>query len=694
MQQANPHGPAGQRKIQPHHHRRQACVYIRQSTAEQVRQNRESQLNQEQMAERACQLGWPTSQVKLITEDLGKSGHSSKQRSGFRSLLSDISLGKVGIVFCYEVSRLARNSRDWHQLLEVAALFDTLIADYDGIYDLHHFNDRLLLGLKGTMSEAELHLLHLRMSAGRTRQLERGAYRQILPTGLIRLESGDVIKDPDEQVRQVIDLVFNTFARLKSGNQVLQYLHRENILLPRRQIRGPEAGSVVWKRPSSNALYSILGNPAYAGAFVYGRRKTDKSQLIGTRLNRPRRWIPVESWEYVHHDHYPAYIAWEAFLENQRLLKANRQHKWQPDQDETGAIRHGGALLQGMVYCGLCGHQMHTQHKGVKKYACYAQKRMYGGEICAIINAEYIDPVVIEAFFTAVQPAQLDVLDAVLREQTDAHAQLAMQWQQRLQRAQYEAHLAQRQYNAVDPDNRLVAAELERRWEVKLQVLTTTQGEIDQFEQRATPAMLTPQLRQQFQAICDNLPTIWEELSNRDKKSLLRSLISRVILTRAEVDQVTLRVVWVSGHYSSFVVQVGTRKNRDLPNYDALIQQVKLMWQQGMDDAAIAAELTTIGYHSARSDHVSAASVGRLRLAHRWQRVSARDYLSMEGHLSVQELADLLGVTRSWLYGRIRRGTIPAEFITRHPEYDRLFVRNDPNLLVSLRDMKKNARSQ
>ena len=694
MQQTNPHGPVGHRKIQPHHHQRQACVYIRQSTAEQVRQNRESQLNQERMAERAGQLGWPTSQVQLITEDLGKSGHSSKQRGGFRSLLTDISLGKVGIVFCYEVSRLARNSRDWHQLLEAAALFDTLIADYDGIYDLHHFNDRLLLGLKGTMSEAELHLLHLRLSAGRARQLERGAYRQILPTGLVRLESGDVIKDPDEQVRQVIELVFDTFARLKSGSQVLQYLHRENILLPRRQIRGPEAGSVVWKRPSSSAIYSILGNPAYAGAFVYGRRQADKSQPIGSRLNRPRRWMPIESWEYIHRDHYPASISWEVFWGHQRLLKANRQHKWQPDRDETGAIRHGGALLQGMVYCGHCSHQMHTQHKGVKKYACYAQKRMYGGEICAIINAEYIDPVVIEAFFTAVQPAQLDVLGAVLREQTDAHAQLAMQWQQRLQRAQYEAHLAQRQYNAVDPDNRLVAAELERRWEMKLQALATAQGEIEQFEQRATPAVLTPQLRQQFQAICDNLPAIWEELSNQEKKSLLRSLIKRVILTRVEVNQVTLRVVWVSGHCSFFDVQVGTRKNSSLPHYHEMITQIHQLWQQGVDDVTIATELTAKGYHSARSDHLSAFAVARLRMAQGWRRANVRDHMTMEGHLSVLELANLLNVSRSWIYGRIRRGSIPAEFITHHPDYDRLFVRDDPKLLASLHAVKKNARSQ
>lgn len=694
MQPTNNHDTMGHRKIKPHHHRRLACVYIRQSTTEQVRQHPESQLNQERMAERAHQLGWPDQQVQIIREDLGKSGRNSNQRSGFRSLLSDISLGKVGIVFCYEVSRLARNSRDWYQLLEAAALFDTLIADYDGLYNLHHFNDRLLLGLKGTMSEAELHLLQLRMTAGRKRQLERGVYRQILPTGLVRLENGVVIKDPDEQVRQVIELIFDTFARLKSASQVLQYFHREKILLPRRQIRGPDAGSVVWKQPTASTLYSILSNPAYAGAFVHGRRKLDKSQPIGPRLNRPQRRMPIESWEYVHHDHYPAYISWEVFLKNRQLMRDNRQHKWQPDRDETGAIRHGDALLQGIVYCGHCGHQMHTLHKGVGKYGCYAQKRMYGGDICTIVRASYIDPVIVAAFLAAVQPAQLDVLAAVLREQNEAHAQLAQQWQQRLQRAQYEAHLAQRHYNAVDPDNRLVAAELERRWEAKLQALAATQNEVEQFEQRATPAVLTSQLRQQFQTICDNLPIIWAELSNQEKKSLLRSLIKRIILTRVEVDRVALRVVWVSGHYSSFDVQVGTRKNRDLPHYDAMIAQVHQLWQQGVDDAAIATELTAQGYHSARSDHLSAAAVGRLRLAHGWRRANARDHMTMEGHLSVLELAHLLDVSRSWIYGRIRRGTIPAEFITRHPEYDRLFVRNDPQLLASLRDMKKNARSQ
>ena len=683
-----------QRKIKPHHQQRKACVYVRQSTAEQVRHHQESQLNQERMAERACRLGWPAQQELLIKEDLGKSGRSSTQRGGFRRLLADISLGQVGIVFCYEVSRLARNSGDWYQLLEAAALFDTLIADYDGIYDLHHFNDRLLLGLKGTMSEAELHLLHLRMTAGRQRQLERGVYRQILPTGLVRLENNAVIKDPDKQVRQAIQLVFDTFARLKSGSQVLQYLQREKLLIPRRQIRGPEAGSVVWKQPSSSALYSILSNPAYAGAFVYGRNPVDKTQRLGSRLNRPRRWVPIESWQHVHHDHYPVYISWETYLENRRLLRANRQHKWQPDQDQTGAIRHGGALLQGIIYCGHCGHRMHTVHKGGGKYGCYALKRMYGDEICTIVGASYIDPVVVEAFFAAVQPAQLDVLTAVLREQHDTHVQLAQQWQQRLERAQYEVHLARRQYDAVDPDNRLVAAELERRWEAKLQALAATKHEVEQFEKRGAPAELSPQLRQQFQTVCDELPTIWTELTNQDKKSLLRSLIQRVILTRPEVDRVDLRVVWVSGHYSSFEVLVGTRKNSDLPNYDAITTQIHQLWQQGLDDETIATELTAQGYHSARSDRFSAAAVGRLRLQHGWRRVNARDHATLEGHLSILELANRLNVSRSWIYNRIRTERIPAEYVFRHPDYDRLFLRNDPELLTTLRDMAENARSQ
>ena len=694
MQPANPQDSLVHRKIRLHHQQRLACVYIRQSTTEQVRHHQESQLNQERMADRARQLGWPAEQVQLITEDLGKSGSLSQQRSGFGNLLSDISLGKVGIVFCYEVSRLARNSADWHHLKEAAALFDTLIADYDGIYDLHQFNDRLLLGLKGTMSEAELHLLKLRMAAGRQRQLERGAYRQILPTGLVRLESGDVIKDLDEQVRQVIGLVFDTFARLKSCSQVLQYFHREKIRLPRRQLRGPAAGTVVWKPATTGALYSILTNPAYAGTFAHGRKPLDKSQPMGHRLNRPRRLLPIEAWEYVHHDHYPAYISWEVFLENQQRMSANRQHRWQPDRDEAGAIRQGNALLQGIVFCGHCGHQMHTKHKGVGKYACFARKQISGGDICLIVNADYVDPGVVKAFFTAVQPAQLDVLAAVLREQNEAHAQLAQQWQQRLQRAQYEAHLAQRQYDAVDPDNRLVAAELERRWEAKLQALATTEREVEAFEQRPSPAVLTSQLRRQFQTICDDLPLIWAELSHQEKKLLLRSLIKRVSLTRVEVDRVAIRVVWVSGHYSAFAVHVGTRATSDLPHYEDMMARIHQLWQQGVDDAAIAADLTAKGYHSARSEQMSANSVTHLRLTHGWKRGNPRDHVITAGHLSVLELADLLGVSRTWVYGRIRRGLIPTESITRHPKYDCLFIRNDQELLDRLRIMKKNARSK
>lgn len=694
MQTANSQAVPSQKKIQPRHQQRKACVYIRQSTTEQVRHHQESQLNQERMAERAHQLGWPAQRVQLIKEDLGKSGRSSEQRSGFRRLLADISLGQVGIVFCYEVSRLARNSGDWYQLLEAAALFDTLIADYDGVYDLHHFNDRLLLGLKGTMSEAELHLLQLRMTAGRQRQLERGAYRQILPTGLVRLENNVVIKDPDEQVRQVIDLVFATFARLKSGSQVLQYLQRENILLPRHQIRGPDAGAIIWKPPSASTVYSMLTNPAYAGAFVYGRNAADKTSGFGNRLNRPRHWAPMNSWPYVHQDQYPAYISWETYLANRQLLKDNRQHKWQPTTDETGAIRHGGALLQGIIYCGHCGHRMHTVYKKSGKYGCYAVKRMYGGDICTIVNAYHIDPVVVEAFFTAIQPAQLDVLAAVLHEQQAAHAQVARQWQQRLERAQYEAHMARRQYDAVDPENRLVAAELERRWEAKLQALAATEREVEQFQQAATPAELPPQLRQQFRTICDELPTIWTELTNQEKKALLRSLIKRVVLNRVEVDQVDLRVVWVSGHYTSYAVQVGTRKNSSLPDYEAMKAHVQRRWQEGAEDAVIAAELAAQGYHSARSDSWSAEAVRRLRLQYGWRRANVRDYLTLEGHLSVLELANLLNVSRSWVYNRIRTEHIPAKYVTRHPDYDRVFIRNDSELLAMLRDMKKNARSQ
>ena len=309
--------PTAAEKITPRHRERRAYVYVRQSTPKQVHQHREGQENQYALVERAVGLGWHPERVHIIDADLGQSGQNG-QRAGFQQLVSEVSLGHVGLILTYEASRLARNNADWYGLLDLAALVGVLIADTDGVYDPRGYNDRMLLGLRGMLSEAELHLLQLRMAAGRMRQVEKGTYRQRLPTGLVRLEDGRVVKDPDQQVQHAIGLVFARFTALGSCQRVLRSLRDDGVLLPRRQSSGPEAGQQLWKPPTESAVYEILRNPAYAGAFVYGRHAPDPDRLPGQRqrvLNRP-----IEDWKAIHHGVHAAYISWEQFLTNQQRL--------------------------------------------------------------------------------------------------------------------------------------------------------------------------------------------------------------------------------------------------------------------------------------------------------------------------------------------------------------------------------------
>jgi len=418
-------------KIAPYHLERLAYVYVRQSSPKQVVHNRESQLYQLRLAQRAQELGWSAERTRLIDADLGLSGKDSTHRDGFQELVAAVSLGHVGIIFGYEVSRLARNNRDWYHLLDLAAAFGTLIADADGIYDPRLYNDRLLLGLKGTISEAELHWLRLRLEAGRMSQVQRGAYRQALPTGLVRLPDGTVVKDPDQQVQHVIELVFGKFAELGSCRQVLHYLSREHIWLPRRHTVGRLAGQLLWKPPTDSALNTMLHNPAYAGAFAYGRRQGDPARQQPKRPNTGRLRQPMEKWLHLQPDVYPAYISWEQFVANQHRLQENSTLFARKAQNRRGPTREGAALLQGLAVCGKCGARMTVCYKTTHRYRCENLARRVHGRICASLHGAAIDQVVIEAFFEAIRPAQLDALEAVLKTQAAEHEQLTRHWQER-----------------------------------------------------------------------------------------------------------------------------------------------------------------------------------------------------------------------------------------------------------------------
>jgi len=676
-------------KITPAHQERLAYIYVRQSSPKQVAHNRESQDYQYRLQQRAIALGWPADRVRVIDSDLGRSGREASARSGFQEVVADVSLGQVGIVFGYEVSRLARNNRDWYLLLDLAAVFGTLIADSDGVYDPRLYNDRLLLGLKGTMSEAELHLLRQRLDAGRMNQIKRGAYRQHLPAGYLRLPDGTVVKDPDDQVRHVLELVFALVAQLGSINKVMRWLRKHTILVPRRPHAGVHAHELVWSLASEAALTQILTNPAYAGVFAYGRRQTDPSLQQAGRPATGRRRKPISDWLHVQQDVYPAYISWEQYLANQERLYQNGLRFAERRAQAQGAVREGPGILQGLVVCGRCGHHMHTVYKTTPRYVCRGLARTTAAvSDCTSVRAPTVDTLVVAAFFAAIQPAQLDALDAILEAQRAERTQLEQVWHDQLKRADYEAHLAQRQYDAVDPANRLVAAELERRWEAALQHLRQTEETYAQFQQTPLPEVVPSELRECFRAISQQLPELWPELTNGQQKELLRSLIQQVIIRRPASDQVSVRIVWVSGCYSDHTNRTPIHRDRDVSGYDQLVARLQELWREGYNDTQIAAQLTGEGYHSARSEHVTRKSVRKIRLAHKWYRPFERyrnaDVVGED--FTVNGLAQRLAVKENRIYSFIERKIIPAEAITHEPHSGIYLIHNDAALIEGLLD--------
>jgi DNA invertase Pin-like site-specific DNA recombinase len=675
-------------KITAAHRQRLAYIYVRQSSPKQVAQNKESQQYQYRLQQRAVELGWAAELVRVIDRDLGRSGSGTAGRTGFQELVAAVSLGQVGIVFGYEASRLARNNQDWYHLLDLAAVFGTLIADSDGVYDPRQYNDRLLLGLKGTMSEAELHWLRQRLEAGRLNQIQRGAYRQTLPTGLVRLPDSRVVKDPDDQVRHVLELLFGKFEELGSVGKVIRYLRQNQILLPRRQCAGPHAHELLWKVASEAAVTAILTNPAYAGAFAYGRRQGDATLRQAGRPASGKRRKAQAEWIHLEPDAYPAYITWERYLANQDRLHQNGLRFSEQRARAQGVARNGPGLLQGLVICGQCGHHMQTVYKHTPRYVCRGLMRTAEGKRdCNSMRAPVVDEAVVQAFFEAIQPAQLDALEAYLAQQQAQRDQLDRHWQERLRRAQYEAHLAQRQYDAVDPDNRLVAAELERRWEAALSQVRQTEADYQRFQQTPAPDPLPPALRETFRELHQRLPTLWPQLTSAHKKELLRSLVQCVILRHTTPDEVEVRIVWISGCYTDKVRITPIRREADVTRHAEMVQRVQVLWQAGQTDEQIAQRLTSEGFHSARSLDVRPKTVMKIRLAQQWYTPfeQVRGAAQVDGRWTIPGLAQRLGVDGSTVYRFITaKGVIPPECVERDTLTGRYLIRDDAELLDRL----------
>jgi DNA invertase Pin-like site-specific DNA recombinase len=456
-------------------------IYVRQSTPIPVRDHTARTARQYDLARSAQRFGWPDPHIKVIDQDQGHSGASVVGRDGFQYRMAEVCLGHVGAVFSLEASRLARSGSDGYRLIEICSLTNTLVIDEDGVYDPTPYNDRLLLGIKGTMSEAELHGIRSRLLGGKPEKAEAGPLRFRPPTGLVHDPSGPIVLDPDEQVQHALRLVFETFEPVGAALGAVQYFAENHLSFPTRLYGGTRHGQLLWRPLDHGRVLAVLHNPAYAGAYVYGRTKTRKVIAPGEEPHVKGRTLRVaaEDWPSVLHDHHPGYITWSQFQRNQQRLIDNctSQH-----QDHRGAIREGAALLQGLVMCSRCGRRMTIRYRDdgqVPLYECNQLPKQLGEKVCQSLRGDRIDAAVATAFLEAMEPAELEVSMAAIDQVAEQARRLDRQWELIVERARYEAELARRRFLAVEPENRLVGRTLERDWEAKL-------AEVDRLEREST----------------------------------------------------------------------------------------------------------------------------------------------------------------------------------------------------------------
>jgi len=672
-------------KILPTHVQRLAIVYLRQSSPKQVLQHRESAVNQRALQERLLELGWPKSRIVVIDEDQGLSGKHASGREGFQKIAADVALGKVGIIAGYEVSRLSRSNADWHRLLELCALFDTLVTDTDGVYQPRDFNDRLLLGLKGTLSEAELHSLRLRLDAGRVSKAKRGELIQHLPTGLIRTPEGAVCFDPDVSVQARIRLVFQKFQELGTVQKLLHYLVRNNLKLPRHQTSGLYAGDTLWKDPSDKALFSILKNPAYAGAFAHGRRCADPTRQIPGRPATGRRRRPQFLWTALVQGVYPAYITWEVFEKIQQTIEENRQ-RMQDQYTRKRAIRQGAALLTGLVRCGHCGHAMSVAYKDRRfQYLCAYARSNYGKPSCQYLSGHRIDAAVTQAFFRVLQPAQIDALEAVSARQADHHRQHVEHLRQEVMRCEYAAARAERQYNRVDPENRLIAATLETRWEHALVDLEQARAKLaEALAEKPAGCVIPEELRDAFCDVGKRLPDLWLRVSLEARKALIRTLVSGVHLAKGTDGMVRLRIVWRGGLVSEEQVRVPVLSRKYSPTEQAVAERIRCLAEEGLNNQQIAQRLNEAGLGPCRGGAFTPIIVAKLKQRHR---IVSNYEKARAGNLpdgyTIREMARQIGIDPSWIYRKAERGVIKIEKDSRYGVY--LFPRKTQSVTLMKR---------
>jgi DNA invertase Pin-like site-specific DNA recombinase len=656
-------------KIQEHHRSKPAYIYLRQSTPSQVRHHQESTERQYALREKALELGWSESLIHTLDRDLGKTGTEMARREDFKTLVAEVSMGQVGAVFALEVSRLARSNLDWHRLLELCALTETLVIDEDGCYDPADFNDGLLLGLKGAMAQAELHFLHARLQGGKLNKAKKGELRFPVPVGLCYDEQTRIVMDPDEEVRAAVGLVFRLFRETGTAFGVMQRYAESGLRFPKRSYGGAWDGKILWGRLTHSRVLGMLKNPSYAGMYVFGRYRYRREISAEGAVQKRVHAVAMTDWRVSLKEHHEGYITLEEFFKNQERLEKNRTNGEQTLL--AGPAREGLALLQGLLLCGTCGHALTVRYTGNGGiYPCYLCNRLrrdgLASKDCMSFRCDLLDAAIAEEVLKALQPAEIGLALAALQELESRDRAISRQWQMRLERAEYEAALAERRYQEVDPSQRLVAGTLERRWNDALLQWEDLKKQAAEF-QRQEARVTTAQQKAQVLALATDLPRLWHAPTTqaKDRKRMLRMLIKDITVEKLpHPKQLLVHIRWQGGACSDLCVQLPPNIADRVRYPAAVVDRIRHL-AQSLPDGEIAGRLNQEGQISALGKPFSGSMVQWIR--YRYQIPKAR--LVRPEELTVQQVAERFRVSPHVVYYWIGRGVIQARRLNVGSQY-------------------------
>jgi len=655
-------------QITEQHRSKLAYVYVRQSTLAQVRHHQESTERQYALREKALELGWNDPEIHVLDRDLGMSGAQTTGREDFKSLVAEVSLGQVGAVFALEVSRLARSNLDWHRLLELCALTETLVIDEDGCYNPADFNDGLLLGLKGTMAQAELHFLRARLLGGKLNKAKKGELRFPLPVGFCYDEESRITLDPDEEVRGAVSLVFRLFRETGTAFAVMQRFAERGLRFPKRSYGGAWDGKILWGRLTHGRVLGLLKNPSYAGMYVFGRYQYRREINAAGEIQKRMHAAAMVDWRVRLQEHHEGYITWEEFLENQKRLEKNRTNG--EEMLLSGPAREGLALLQGLLLCGHCGRALTVRYTGNGGiYPCYQcnwlRREGLASKDCISFRCDLLDAAIVEQVLEALQPAELELALAALQELEARDQTILRQWQMRLERAEYEAALAERRYQEVDPSQRLVAATLERRWNAALLQLEDLKKQAAEF-QRQEARVATPEQKAKVLALARNLPRLWHAPTTqaKDRKRMLRLLIKDITVEKPNQKQLIVHFRWQGGASSDLCVQVPPNRADRVRYPAAVVDRVRDL-AQSLPNAEIAERLNREGYVSALGKPFTSSMIQWIRYRYQIPKIT----LARPDELTVDQVARRFEVSPNVVYYWIGRSVIRARRLNTGTPY-------------------------